>query len=59
MEDSDDVIKGVERARQFLKDFIEIPLDKMEFQQAIQRVRELKEDLKKDAATSRWIQQFF
>lgn len=59
VEDSDDVIKGAERTRQFLKDFTEIPLDKMEFQEALQRVKELKDGLKKDAVNSRWVQQFF
>ncbi|KAL8488024.1 hypothetical protein ACS0TY_024341 [Phlomoides rotata] len=59
VENSEDVIKGAERTRQFLKDFTEIPLDKVEFQEALQRVRELKEDLKKDAVNSCWLQQFF
>lgn len=57
--DSDDVIRGAQRARQFLKDFSELPLDKMEFQQALQQVSKLKEDLEKDAVNCCWLQQFF
>ncbi|XP_057804951.1 DNA mismatch repair protein MSH2 [Salvia miltiorrhiza] len=58
VEDSDDVTKGSERARQFLKDFSELPLDKMELEQALQQVSKLKEGLEKDAVNSCWLQQF-
>lgn len=59
MEDPDDLNKGAERARQFLKEFSELPLDKMEFQEALQQVSKLKQDLEKDAVNCSWLQQFF
>lgn len=59
VEDSDDITRGAERARQFLKDFSELPLDKMELEEALQQVSKLKEGLEKDAANSCWLQQFF
>lgn len=59
VEDSDDVTKGAERARQFLKDFSELPLDKMELEQALEQVRKLKDGLEKDAVNSCWLQKFF
>lgn len=58
-EDCGDVTKGAERARQFLKEFSEIPLDKMEFEEALQQVSKLKQDLEKDAVNCSWLQQFF
>lgn len=59
MEDPDDLTKGAERARQFLKEFSELPLDKMEFKEALQQVSKLKQDLEKDAINCSWLQQFF
>lgn len=56
--DLDDVSRGVERARQFLKDFSELPLDSMKLEQALQHVGKLKEGLEKDAVNSSWLQQF-
>ncbi|KAH6807687.1 MUTS-like protein 2 [Perilla frutescens var. frutescens] len=59
VEDSDDVIMGAERARQFLKDVSELPLDKMGLEQAVQEVSKLKEGLEKDAVNCCWLQKFF
>ncbi|KAK6148671.1 hypothetical protein DH2020_019583 [Rehmannia glutinosa] len=56
--DPDDVSRGAERARRFLKDFSELPLDKMELKQALEHVSKLKEDLEKDAVNCCWLQQF-
>ncbi|EYU19022.1 hypothetical protein ABFS82_09G054300 [Erythranthe guttata] len=56
--DPDDVSKGIDRARQFLKDFSELPLDKMELKEALQNVGKLKEGLEKDAVNCSWLQQF-
>ncbi|KAL6994904.1 MutS-like protein [Sarracenia purpurea var. burkii] len=54
----DDMSRGAARAHQFLKDFSELPLEKMEFKEALERVRELKNELEKDAVNSLWLQQF-
>ncbi|KAK4483392.1 hypothetical protein RD792_010578 [Penstemon davidsonii] len=56
--DSDDVNRGTKRAHQFLKDFSELPLDKMDLKQALESVGKLKEDLEKDAVNCSWLQQF-
>lgn len=56
--DLDDVSRGTARARQFLKDFSELPLDKMELNQALEQVGKLKEELEKDAIDCHWLQQF-
>ncbi|KAK3020063.1 hypothetical protein RJ639_002778 [Escallonia herrerae] len=47
--DPTDVSRGAARARQFLKDFSELPLDKMDLKRALQEVKKLKNDLEKDA----------
>nr|GMC74063.1 DNA mismatch repair protein MSH2 [Ipomoea batatas] len=57
--DSDDVSRGAARARQFLKDFSELPLDKIDMNQALQNLKELKTNLEKDATNNPWLQQFF
>lgn len=57
--DPGDVSRGAVQARQFLKKFSELPLDKMDLKQALQEVRTLKNDLKKDAVDCQWLQQFF
>ncbi|EPS69989.1 hypothetical protein M569_04769 [Genlisea aurea] len=56
---SDDVRRGVDRALEFLKKFAELPLEGMDLKRARERVRSLKEDLRKDASSCRWLQQFF
>ncbi|XP_051148164.1 DNA mismatch repair protein MSH2 [Andrographis paniculata] len=57
--DSDDVSRGIERARQFLKDFSEVALEQMELKEALHHVGKLKEELEKDAVNCVWLQQFF
>lgn len=57
--DLDDMSRGAARARQFLKDFSELPLETMDFKQALQHVSQLRNDLEEDAVSSRWLQQFF
>ncbi|KVI02602.1 DNA mismatch repair protein, MSH2, partial [Cynara cardunculus var. scolymus] len=46
----DDMALGAPRARQFLKDFSELPLDKMDLKQALQEVKRLKNELQDDAS---------
>ncbi|CAK9330010.1 unnamed protein product [Citrullus colocynthis] len=55
---SDDMSKGVARARQFLEEFSNLPLDKMDLKEALQQVSQLRDGLKKDAVDSNWLQQF-
>lgn len=57
--DPDDVTMGAERAQQFIKDFYDLPLDKMDSNQVIDRLKGLKGELEKDAINSCWLQQFF
>ncbi|KAI3673275.1 hypothetical protein L6452_39392 [Arctium lappa] len=54
----DDMAIGAPRARQFLKDFSELPLDKMDLKQALQEVKRLKNELQNDASNCKWLQQF-
>ncbi|KAI3820954.1 hypothetical protein L1987_08510 [Smallanthus sonchifolius] len=56
--ESDDMAIGAPRARQFLKDFSELPLDKMDLKQALQEVKRLKNELQDDASNCKWLQQF-
>nr|GEV49157.1 DNA mismatch repair protein MSH2 [Tanacetum cinerariifolium] len=46
----DDMAVGALRARQFLKDFSELPLDKMDLKQALQEVKRLKNELQSDSS---------
>lgn len=57
--DPDDMSRGTGQAREFLKKFSELPLDKMDLKQALQEVRTLKNGLEKDAVNCHWLQQFF
>lgn len=57
--DSKDMSRGAAQARQFLEKFSKLPLDKMDFKQALQEVKTLKNDLEKDAVDCHWLQQFF
>ncbi|XP_062030691.1 DNA mismatch repair protein MSH2 [Rosa rugosa] len=57
--DSDDMSRGAARARKFLKEFSEMPLDTMDVQQALQIVNKMKDDLQTEAVNSQWLQQFF
>ncbi|GFS40734.1 MUTS homolog 2 [Actinidia rufa] len=56
--DPEDTSRGAARAHQFLKEFSELPLEKMDFKEALEQVRRLKNDLEKDAVNSLWLQQF-
>ncbi|KAM7479734.1 hypothetical protein LguiA_027947 [Lonicera macranthoides] len=53
-----DASRGAGRARQFLKDFADLPLDKMDLKQALQQVKKLKNELEKDAVDCPWLRQF-
>ncbi|KAJ9567286.1 hypothetical protein OSB04_003252 [Centaurea solstitialis] len=54
---ADDMAIGAPRARQFLKDFSELPLDKMDLKEALQQVKRLKTELQNDASNCKWLQQ--
>ncbi|XP_044466742.1 DNA mismatch repair protein MSH2 isoform X1 [Mangifera indica] len=56
--DPSDMSKGVAWAHKFLKKFADLPLEKMDFQQALQQVKKMKDDLAKDAIDCSWLQQF-
>eukprot|EP00252_Welwitschia_mirabilis_P026144 TRINITY_DN8428_c0_g1_i1.p1 TRINITY_DN8428_c0_g1~~TRINITY_DN8428_c0_g1_i1.p1 ORF type:complete len:948 (+),score=194.75 TRINITY_DN8428_c0_g1_i1:276-3119(+) len=55
----DDVARGTVSAKQFLDDFVSLPLDQMDFEQALQHVNNLKSRLERVAADNKWLQQFF
>ncbi|KAL4566420.1 hypothetical protein LXL04_030535 [Taraxacum kok-saghyz] len=57
-EEEDDMAVGAPRARQFLKEFSELPLDKMELKEALQQVKRLKNEMQNDAPNCKWLQQF-
>ena len=57
--DPDDMSRGAARARKFLKDFSELPLDSMDLNGALEHVNKLRNELEKDAVNSQWLQQFF
>ncbi|CAE5967736.1 unnamed protein product [Arabidopsis arenosa] len=57
-DDPDEVSRGAARAHKFLKEFAAMPLDKMELKDSLQRVREMKDELEKDAADCHWLRQF-
>ncbi|KAI3688849.1 hypothetical protein L2E82_46728 [Cichorium intybus] len=57
-EPDDDMAIGAPRARQFLKEFSELPLDKMDLKQALQEVKRLKNGLENDAGDCKWLKQF-
>ncbi|KAJ0578011.1 putative DNA mismatch repair protein MutS, core [Helianthus annuus] len=56
--EADDMAIGAPRARKFLKDFSELPLDKMDLKQALQEVKRLKKELQDDVGSCKWLQQF-
>ncbi|KAL7601427.1 hypothetical protein Lser_V15G21735 [Lactuca serriola] len=56
--EEDDVAIGVPRACQFLKEFSELPLDKMELKEALQEVKRLKNEMLNDAGDCKWLKQF-
>ncbi|KAF5468977.1 hypothetical protein F2P56_013082 [Juglans regia] len=57
--DPDEISKGAARAHRFLKEFSDLPLEKMDLKEALQQVKELKDGLQKDALNCQWLQQFF
>ncbi|XP_009627423.1 DNA mismatch repair protein MSH2 [Nicotiana tabacum] len=57
--DRHDVSRGTARARQFLQDFAQLPLDKMDPNVVRQKLSKMKTDLERDAVDSHWLQQFF
>ena len=52
---SDDMARGVVRARQFLSDFAAVPLERMSPAEAVARARQLKAELESDAAHNTWL----
>lgn len=48
--------RGAARAHQFLKDFSALPLEKMDFKEAFEKVSELKTEFAKDADNSLLLQ---
>uniref|UniRef100_A0A2P2J8B8 DNA mismatch repair protein MSH2 n=1 Tax=Rhizophora mucronata TaxID=61149 RepID=A0A2P2J8B8_RHIMU len=57
--DNGDMSRGVARAHQFLKEFSDLPLEKMELKQVLREVGELMDGLEKDAVNCQWLKQFF
>lgn len=57
-DDPEEVSRGAARAHKFLKEFAEMPLDKMKHKDSLQRVREMKEELEKDAEDCHWLKRF-
>lgn len=57
-DDPEEVSRGAVRAHKFLKEFAAMPLDKMELKDSLQRVREMKDELEKDAADCHWLRRF-
>ncbi|XP_057854646.1 DNA mismatch repair protein MSH2 isoform X2 [Cryptomeria japonica] len=55
----DDMVRGASQARKFLQEFSSLPLDKMDYEQALQEVQKLKSGLEEDAVSNPWLQQFF
>ncbi|KAH9609545.1 hypothetical protein KSS87_001346 [Heliosperma pusillum] len=56
--DSEAISEGPARAHRFLKEFAELPFERMELTQTLLRVSEMKSDLEKDAETHPWLKQF-
>lgn len=56
--DPDDISRGAARAHQFLKEFSELPLEKMDRKQIMEKISMLNDDMQKDAVNSQWLQQF-
>ncbi|KAG5536279.1 hypothetical protein RHGRI_023903 [Rhododendron griersonianum] len=54
--DPEDMSRGAARAHQFLKDFSALPLEKMDFKEAFEKVSELKTEFAKDADNSLLLQ---
>lgn len=57
-DDAEEVSRGAARAHKFLKEFAEMPLDKMELKDSLKRLHELKEELAKDDVGCHWLKQF-
>ncbi|KAF3543519.1 hypothetical protein DY000_02004503 [Brassica cretica] len=57
-DDAEEVSRGAARAHKFLKEFAEMPLDKMELKDSLKRLHELKEELEKDDVGCHWLKQF-
>ncbi|CAI9284093.1 unnamed protein product [Lactuca saligna] len=58
LSEEDDVAIGIPRARKFLKEFSELPLDKMELKEALQEVKRLKNEMLNDTGDCKWLKQF-
>lgn len=54
----DDTMWGAARARRFLEDFAALPLEQMDYKDAVSAVNKLKSELERDSAGNAWLQQF-
>ena len=52
------MVWGATRARKFLKDFASLPLEQMNYEDAISNIKRLKSGLDQDAIGNTWLQQF-
>ncbi|KAG1334907.1 hypothetical protein COCNU_03G010260 [Cocos nucifera] len=55
----DDIARGAARAHKFLQQFSALPLDQMDWNEAMEQINKLRSVLEKDAAGCPWLQQFF
>ncbi|GAB2226312.1 hypothetical protein Drorol1_Dr00022114 [Drosera rotundifolia] len=56
--DVDDAGQGAARAHKFLKEFADLPLEKMDVKEALRDVSKMKSELEKDAENLPWLRQF-
>lgn len=56
--DPDDISRGAALAHQFLKEFSDLPLEKMDLKKALEKLSKMKENFEKVAANCHWLQQF-
>ncbi|KAH9570808.1 hypothetical protein CY35_02G060500 [Sphagnum magellanicum] len=55
---ADDKLHGAERVRQFLQDFVALPLNTLDGKEAMGQFRDLMSGLHKDAASKPWLQEY-
>ncbi|MCO5591782.1 hypothetical protein L7F22_045774 [Adiantum nelumboides] len=54
----DDTMWGAARAKKFLEDFVSLPLEQLEYKDAVAEIKRLKGELERDATGNVWLQQF-
>ncbi|KAI3511318.1 hypothetical protein L1887_18469 [Cichorium endivia] len=57
-EPDDDMAIGAPQDCQFLKEFFELPFEKMDLKQALQEAKRLKNEPENDAGDCKWLKQF-